>query len=442
MSLIVRFSIPILIGYLFQQVYFLVDRIIVGQLVGADAFAAVGSTTAITSMFMSMCMGTSSGVGIVVSQYYGARDEENTARAISNGAYVNIAVALIMTVVALATIHPILGLLETPAELMGDAASYMTIYMAGLIAVAAYYVPFSIMQALGDSRTPLLFLIFCSVLNVILDLIFVGSLQMGVNGAAAATVLAQCIAAICCIFYAFRKMPIMRAAVKYAAPDKTIIVQTIRIGLPTGFQFSLIYISSVVLQRIVNGFGTFVIGAFAATTQVEILVQQIYATLGTTMATYTAQNIGAKKYERIRQGLSSALAICGGVSVIWLAIAGLGGTRIMSIFVENRQMTAIAAAGIRITAVFFMAFGVTRVFRLILSGAGDSIFTLMSGIVEIVVRILLGFVLTAIPALGMWGIWLTTGCTWVATAIFAVWRYKGNKWKEKAVAAENGAGEF
>lgn len=424
LSLIAKFSAPIFIGYLFQQVYSLVDRIIVGQLVGADAFSAVGSTAAITSMFMSMCIGASSGAGVIVSQYYGARDEKNTAKAISNGAYVNVAVAIVMTVIALATIRPILMLLQTPPELMDDAASYMLIYMAGLLAVSAYYVPFSIMQAFGDSTTPLIFLIVCSVLNVVLDLLFVGPLQMGVNGAAIATVLAQCISAVFCIVYAFRKMPIMKLAVKYAAVDWKIVKETVRIGLPTGLQFALIYLSSVILQRTVNRFGATVIGAFAATTQVEILIQQIYSTLGTTMATYAAQNIGAKKPERIRDALRTVLLICVGVSALWLICALLVGNTIMGIFVDDNAMTGIAATGARITAVFFMAFGVTTVLRRLLAGVGDSAFTLTSGIVEIAARIILGLSLTAIPALGMWGIWLTTGFTWLATAIYAVWRYK------------------
>lgn len=224
-------------------------------------------------------------------------------------------------------------------------------------------------------------------------------------------------------------MPIMKMAVKYSAIDKKIIGETVRIRLPTGFQFALIYLSSVILQRIVNRFGTTVIGAFAATTQVEILVQQIYATLGTTMATYTAQNIGAKKQERIQQALRTVLLICAVVSALWLVCSWLGGDYIMSIFVDDNAMTEIAATGIHITMVFFMAFGVTTVLRRLLSGAGDSAFTLISGIVEIAARIVLGFLLTAVPALSMWGIWLTTGFTWLVTAVFAIWRYKGNRWK-------------
>lgn len=213
-------------------------------------------------------------------------------------------------------------------------------------------------------------------------------------------------------------------AVKYAAIDKEIIRETIRIGLPTGVQFALVYLSSVILQMIVNRFGTTVIGAFAATTQVEVLIQQIYATLGTTMATYAAQNIGAKKPERIQQALRVVLFLCAGVSALWLICALLGGNYIMGIFVDDNAMTGIAANGVRITAVFFMAFGVTTILRRLLAGIGDSAFTLTSGILEIAVRIIFGFLLISIPVLGMWGIWLTTGFTWLATAIFAIWRYK------------------
>lgn len=254
---------------LFQQVYTLTDRAVVGQFVGADAFSAVGSTTAITSMFMSMCMGASNGAGVVVAQYHGAGDKKNTAAAIANGVYINLAVTVVMTVIALLTTRPILRLLNTPDSLMEDAASYMLIYMGGLIAVTAYYVPFSILQALGDSKTPLIFLIFCSALNIVLDIIFVVPFGMGVNGAAIATVLAQLIAAACCITYTFRKVPVVRAAVKNARPNKGLMVKTVKVSLPAGFQYSLVYLSSIVLQRVVNGFGSDVIGAFTATTQMQ-----------------------------------------------------------------------------------------------------------------------------------------------------------------------------
>lgn len=230
-KLILRFALPVFAGNLFQQLYTLVDRIIVGQFVGANAFSAVGATNSLSMMFMSMCMGTAIGTGVVVAQYFGARDEKNTAAAIANGAYVNLVV-----------------------------------------------------------------------------------------GAAIATVMAQAIAAILCIAYAYRKVPQFREAFHYAKPDKRLLKQTLQAGLPTGFQYSLMYISGIVLQRIVNGFGESVIGAFTATSQMETLVQQIYAALGTSMVTYTGQNAGAGKTERIRQGMKSAMLISAVISIGLLAV--------------------------------------------------------------------------------------------------------------------------
>ena len=376
-KLLVSFALPVLIGNLFQQLYTLVDRVIVGQFVGANAFSTVGATNALSMMFMSMCMGTAIGTGVVVSQYFGAKDEENTAKAIMNGAYVNVIVAVIMTIIALLATRPILILLNTPVTLMDDASAYMMVFMGGLLAVAAYYTPFSILRALGDSRTPLIFLAFCSVLNIILDLIFVIPLGMGVIGAAIATVMAQAIAAVLCIAYAIRKIPQFKMALNYRKPEGRLIIQTLKIGIPTGFQYSLMYISTIILQRVVNGFGESVIGAFTANSQMELLVQQMYAALGTAIVTYTGQNIGAGESQRVKQGMKSAMGISGIISVILIAVFWLGGDLIMRIFVPDAEIIYLAARGIRITSLFFMALGVVQVLRYLLNGAGDSVYALL-----------------------------------------------------------------
>lgn len=436
MKLLVRFSLPILIGYLFQQVYTLADRIIVGQFVGANAFSAVGSTTAITSMFMSMCMGISTGTGVVVAQYHGAGDEKRTAAAIANGVYINLIITVIMMVVSLMATNPILRLLNTPETLMRDASSYMMIYMGGLIAVTAYYVPFSILQALGDSKTPLIFLIFCSILNIVLDIIFVVPLGMGVNGAAIATIFAQIIAAVCCVAYTYKKISVVRLALKNARPDRNLLVKMTKLGIPTGFQYSLMYLSSIILQRVVNGFGESVIGAFTATTQMEVLVEQIYTSMGAAMVTYTGQNMGADRIDRIGKGLRDALSISTLLSVLIMAVFWLFANPIMGIFVDDYEIISIAARGIRITSLFFVAFGAVRIIRYLFSGAGDAVYSLMNGVIEIAARIMLVLFLTSIPSIGIWGIWFTTGLTWLITALFALWRYKSGKWKTKALISK------
>ncbi len=430
-KLLIQFSIPILIGNLFQQAYTLADRIIVGRFVGDTAFSAIGATNAMSMAFMSMCMGAAIGTGVVVSQYFGAKDEKGTAASIANGSYTCLLIAIVMTIIALFTTKPILQLLNTPESLMPDATTYMYIFMGGLIAVAAYFTPFSILRALGDSKTPLIFLVLCSLLNIGLDLLFVVAFNAGVAGAAFATVLSEAIAAILCMIYAFIKVPQFKQAFTYKKINRNLIGKTLRVGIPNGLQYALIYVSSIILQGIVNGFGESVIGAFTATTQIELLVQQIFSALGAAIVTYTGQNIGAGKHDRISGGVSAAMKISAVVSAVLLVVFWVFGRPIMSIFVTNEEIISIAANGIRITSLFFMGLGGVQILRYMLNGAGDSVYALMNGTVEVVARVVLAFCLTAIPFVGLWGIWLTTGLTWAVTAIFALVRYKRGAWKSK-----------
>ena len=374
--------------------------------------------------FMSMCMGAAIGTGVVVSQYFGAKDKKGTAFSIANGSYTCILIAFVMTAIALLTTKPILLLLNTPQSLLPDALTYMYIFMGGLIAVAAYFTPFSILRALGDSKTPLTFLVLCSLLNIVLDLLFVVVFKTGVAGAAIAPVLSEAIAAVLCIIYAFIKVPQSKLAFKYRKINKVLITKTLKVGVPTGLQYALIYVSSIVLQRIVNGFGESVIGAFTATTQIELLVQQVFSALGSAIVTYTGQNIGAGKHDRIHQGVTASMKISAVVSAILLAVFWIFCKPIMSIFVTNNEIISIATMGIRITSLFLMALGGVQILRYMHNGAGDSMYALMNGIVEVVARVALAISLTAIPFIGMWGIWLTTGLTWTVTAIFALFRYK------------------
>lgn len=431
--LLIQFSIPILIGNLFQQAYTLADRIIVGRFVGDTAFSAIGATNALSMLFMSMCMGAAIGCGVVVSQYFGAKDEAGTAASIANGGYTCVLIAILMTILALISTKPILLLLHTPESILPDALTYVYIFRGGLIAVAAYFTPFSILRALGDSRTPLIFLILCSLLNIALDLLFVVVLKSGVAGAAIATVMSEAIAAILCMIYAFRKVPQFQNALVHRRPRADLIRKTVQVGVPTGLQYALIYVSSIVLQRIVNGFGESVIGAFTATTQIELLVQQIFSALGSAIVTYTGQNIGAGRHDRISSGVAAAMKISAVVSVVLLAVFWLFGKPIMSIFVTNTEIISLAAAGIRITSLFLMGLGSVQILRYMLNGAGDSMYALMNGAVEVIARVALAVSLTAIPFIGMWGIWLTTGLTWTVTAVFAFFRYRHGAWKNKTL---------
>jgi putative MATE family efflux protein len=432
--LILKFALPIIIANIFQQIYGVVDNAIVGQWLGANAFSAVGATNALTHTFMAFCMGSTIGLGVVVAQYFGAKDKKNTAAAMVNGFYVCLVVALVMTVIGLILTRPLLLLLNTPDALMRDAETYMRVITGGLITVTAYHTGFTALRAFGNSKTPLYFMIGANILNVGLDLLFIIPLNMGVFGAALATVLSQLTASVCCIAYAFKTFPQFKEALRYLKPRKTLLAKLLKVSLPLGFQQSLIFISTAALQRIINGFGTGVIGAFAATSRIELLVEMPFAGLGSAIVTYTGQNIGAGRETRVKQGMAVVARTSALIAIALLILFWTAGNAIMRIFVDDNAIISSAAAGIRITSLFFMAMGMTRIFRSLLSGAGDSMYSLVNGIIEIGGRIGLALILTRIPQIGVWGIWGTTGLTWLMACMFAFWRYRSGKWAARSLA--------
>lgn len=433
-KLLLQFALPVFLGNIFQQMFTMVDKIIVGQFVGAEAFSAVGATNALSLLFMSACIGTSMGIGIVVSHYFGAKEEENTAAAIANGTYVIMAVSLLITIVAELTLEPILHLLNTPEELMRDAVAYSRIYMGSYVVMSAYNGPVAVLRAMGDSKTPVKFLILCSLCNVVLDLIFVVPLHMGVEGAAWATVISQAIAAACCIIYSFKNVPQFRLALKMRKPQKEMMLKTLKVGMPAAFQYALMYISTIILQRVINGFGDSVIGAFTATTQIDSLVLHLYMALGIAMSTYAGQNVGAEKPERVAEGVRSIMKINVAASLAFIVLFWTFGKDIMRIFVTEQEIINIAATGICINSIFYFGMGLVQLFCNLLTGAGDAAYSFINGIVEIIARIGFVIVLTGIPAIGVWGIWFTTGLTWTATGVAAFIRYKGGKWRTKSLA--------
>lgn len=336
-----------------------------------------------------------------------------------------------MSAFALLITRPLLILLNTPVSLLEDAVNYMSVSLGGLIFVIIYYIPFSILRSLGDAKTPIIFLATCSILNIVFDLVFILIFHTGVEGTAIASLLAQGIAGILCFAYAIKKYSYFQKAIKEAKFDRSIARQILKICIPMGFQYSLIYLSSSILQWVINGFGTSVIGAFAATSQIENLIQQPFTALGTAIATYTGQNIGAGKTERIKQGLISALKICASYSLILLLVFWVFGKLAMNMFVSDTVIIENAVTGIHITSTFFMALGMSQILRYLLNGTGDSAYSMANGILEIVCRLVFVFALTNISFIGQWGIWWTTALTWLCTALFSLWRYKSGKWKQK-----------
>ena len=302
LSHILRFALPLLIGNLFQQVYNIVDSVIVGKFLGKDSLAAVGATGSITFLFYTLCIGLSIGAGVLISQSFGAGKYDEVKSLISNSAYVLISFGLLLSVVSAISANGLLRLLGTPYGIISEATSYMRIACAGTVGVAAYNWINSVMRSLGDSKTPLVFLIIASLLNAALDLLFVVVFKLGVSGAAYATIAAQALSAIGCFIFALIKNSFFRLSKNNVKPNRQLMLKCISTGIPIALQNALISVSMVFLQRAANTFGETVMAAYTVTMRIEQLIQQPFQSLNAAISTFTGQNTGADKPLRVING--------------------------------------------------------------------------------------------------------------------------------------------
>lgn len=422
-GLLVRFAIPMLIGNVFQQVYNLVDSIIVGKFIGPDALAAVGATGSISFLFFALCNGIGNGGGIVTSQYFGTGNEERVKSCIVNTAYIMFFMSLLIGIPAFALSRPILTLLKTPSGIMNDALSYLQLQCIGLIFVALYNFSSSMLRALGDSKSPLYFLIFSCILNTFLDILFVKSFNMGVFGAAFATVISQLVSGLACLIFAIKYNSYFKISRQNARIDFSIIKQAVRIGVPLSMQFSLIAISCMALQSVVNGFGSVAVAAFTATSRIEQLIHQPYQTLGSSLSTYCGQNFGAKKNDRVILGFKKSMLLMFIFTLIMLPFMQFFGKPIVRIFVDDPEVIEMGATALRITSWFYVFLGIIYVVRGVLNGIGDAIFAFINGIVEVICRLTLPLLMTTMAIFGLWGIWWSVGVTWFFSGFTAYLRY-------------------
>lgn len=422
-SLLIRFSIPMLIGNLFQQLYNLVDSVVVGQFVGEEALAAIGATSSISFLFIAMCNGFGSGGGIIASQYYGRKDEKSLKSCIVNAGFIMTIFPLLIGVVAFFLSEPILVLLDTPDDILADATIYLRIMCIGLVFVALYNYASSMLRALGDSKTPLLFLIISSILNTGLDLLFVCVFHMGVFGAGVATIIAQFLSAILCLLYAEKTNVYFKMTKEELTYNRKISREVVKLGGPLSLQFSLIAISCMALQKVVNTFGTETVAAFTATSRIEQIIHQPYQTLSAALATFVGQNYGAKKMDRVKDGFRKSMWIMVVFSVLMLPFMQFFGEGIMRIFVKEEAVIVMGARALRISSLFYIMLGLIYMIRGIQNGLGDSVFAVINGVVEVIGRFAVPVFLTSIAAIGLWGIWWSVGIVWALSGITAWIRY-------------------
>ncbi len=431
---IVRFSLPLLLGNLFQQLYNVVDSAIVGKYLGSDKLAAVGSTGSITYLFYTLCIGLATGAGILIAQRFGAKDIDAVKRLISNSAYALGLLGVVISVVSTLCAEPLLRLLDTPESLLPDAVGYMRIACMGTVAVSAYNWINSVLRSLGDAKTPLIFLIVASIINVVLDLLFVCVFHWDVEGAALATVISQAVSAVGSIIFAIAKNPCFALCRDELRLRPALFGRCMVTGIPIALQNALVSVSMISLQRTANGFGEDVMAAYTASMRVEQLVQQPFASLNVAISTFAGQNIGAGKPDRAIKGYHRCVTVALGFSVLMLGLFMLLSRGVVGVFVDEPAVLDIGEKALKLSCLFYFPLGLIHVTRGMLNGAGDVGFALLNGIAEVVGRIGFAAVLVSIPAVGYWAVWGTTCLTWVLTAVMSLVRYKWGPWRKKCVS--------
>lgn len=425
LRLLVSFSIPMLIGNLFQQVYNMADSMIVGKLVSADALGAIGTTGSITFLFFAICNGISSGGGIITSQAFGHGDEETVKKCIVNTGLVMLILPTFIGILSFFLAPWILSLLDTPDKIQEDAFVYLRTMCIGILFVSVYNYAASMLRALGDSKTPLYFLMFSCLLNVGLDLLFILGFNAGVFGAGLATIISQFVSAVLCLAFALKKNPYFKIDKVHLHADWNLIHRILKLGVPLSMQFSLIAISCMALQKTVNSFEETAVTVFTTVSRIEQIIQQPYQTLSAALSTFCGQNWGAGEKKRVEQGFKTGMIIMVVFTLIMIPVIQLFGGVLVSLFVKAEETNVISMGqkALRISSLFYLFLGVIYVVRGVLNGLGDASFALLNGIVEVIGRFFVPLLLCFTLGIGVWGIWWSVGVVWFMSGASAVVRY-------------------
>lgn len=420
---IIRFCLPLMVGNLFQQFYNMADTIIVGQFVGKNALSAVGSVGPLNFMIIGTVIGLCTGFAIPIAQRFGAQDIQNLKKYVANIIYTSIVVGVIFTCVAVLFARPLLEVLNTPIELRDEAYSYIVVIFAGIGATMLYNLLASIVRALGDSKTPLYFLLFSSFLNIGLDLLLIIVFQMGVRGAAVATVVSQFISGVLCFIYVKRSFPILHLTKETKALDFAFIKNLLKNGLPMALQFSITAIGSVMLQSCVNGLGADCIAAVTIGGKTQLMIVLPAETIGITMATYCGQNLGAKKFDRIEKGVHRGVALAFGYAAIGFCVARFLGPYLSLLFIDGSETEIIALAQQYINAgsYFYLILSLLFVLRNALQGLGYSLTAMTAGVFELIARGIMGF--GFVNTIGYAAACVANPVAWIAADIFLIPAY-------------------
>lgn len=420
MKLILSFAVPMLLGFLFQQFYNMVDTIIVGKCLGVSSLAAVGSTGSINFMIIGFCTGACSGFAIPVAQKFGAGDYKGMRKFVANAGWLSAVFAVVMTTVVGALCMNILQWMNTPEDIIQGAYDYIFVIFLGIPVTYLYNMLAGIIRSLGDSKTPVYFLLLSSLLNIGLDFFTILGLGMGVGGPALATVISQGISAVLCLIYMIRHYPILHMKDGEWKPDGRMLGTLCGMGIPMGLQYSITAIGSVVLQTAVNSLGSMAVAAVSTGSKVSMFFCCPFDALGGTMATYAGQNVGAKKLDRVKEGLKAASLIGIVYSLIAFVILFFGGKYIALLFMDADQTEIIGRVAMFLigNSMFYIPLTFVNVVRFTIQGMGFSTFAILAGVCEMAARSFVGFCL--VPVFGFLPACFASPLAWIFADAFLI----------------------
>lgn len=415
---ILGFAVPMLFGMLFQQFYNLVDTIIVGKTLGVEALAGVGATGSINFMIIGFCMGVCNGFVIPVAQCFGAKKPADLRKYVFNGYICSIVFAIVLTLASVIFCRKILIVMNTPADIIDHAYNYIVVIFIGIPTVFLYNMVSGVIRSLGDSKTPVVFLVLSSIINVVLDFFLILVCKMGVAGAGWATVTSQLISGLTCLIYMYKKYDILKGDKSERVLDRRFITNLCMNGVPMGLQYSITAIGSTILQAAVNTLGSTYVAAMTAGSKMFNFTCCPFDALGSTMATYAGQNVGAAKIKRLGQGVRSAMIIGSVYSVLSLIALYFTTDYIALLFVNASETTIIALTRqfILASACFYIPLTGVNVVRFCIQGMGFSVFAISAGILEMIGRAFAAIIL--IPNIGFIGACLASPIAWIAADAF------------------------
>ena len=423
-----------LIGDIFQQLYNVVDSVIVGRFIGDKALAAVGASFPVIFVIIALVLGIGIGSTVVISQYFGARNFDMVKRA-ANTIYIFLLISgVVVTAIGLMASGAIFRMLHLPEELMKPARTYLNIFMLGMVVMFAFNAIASILRGIGDSKTPLYFLLISTLTNVGLVLLFVVKFRWGIAGAAWATVISQVVAFIIALIYLNHSQHMLSINLRTMKFDRQIFRQIVKIGLPTGIQQTMVALGSMAMMGIVNSFGTTVIAAFTVASRLDALIATPIMDFAAALSGFVGQNIGANKIDRVKRGLRSTLKISISFCVVNIAIILIFGHSLMGIFTKSSDVIAIGYQYLLVVSLFYIIFAVMFSINGLLRGVGAAVVPMYITLLSLwIFRIPLAYLLSKTFGMGALGIWWSIPIGWTMGAIAAVAYYRHGSWKNKSL---------